>query len=71
VDSDTNANEIYFTMTDLLGKFIWSSAPQHFVSANKKVLTFDNFSGLNSGIYFLNAYLDGNIVKTVKVVKQE
>ena len=69
VDSQSKINEMYFTLTDLLGNLVWSSDPHSAISANGLVFNMEVFSPLKSGIYFLNTYVEGQFVESVKVFK--
>ena len=64
-----DVNEMFFSMTDLMGQVVWSASSQSSGSANGSFLLEQNFTGLTTGVYFLNVYLNGRMIKVVKVFK--
>ena len=57
-------NIVHFSLMDVSGKTIWFSAPQIVINSNELKKELKGFSNLSSGIYFLNIFLEGKLVKS-------
>ncbi|HMQ50115.1 MAG TPA: serine hydrolase [Saprospiraceae bacterium] len=68
IDLHGGFGEVNMTMTDMLGRTVGLSFSQN-DSFGKQEIVLENLESLNSGVYFLNTFLDGKPLKTDQIIK--
>jgi D-alanyl-D-alanine carboxypeptidase len=63
-----HTSEIDLVLSNSLGKMLKTLKKQELI-AGETIVEMDDLAQLAPGVYFLSAYADGHIVKTVKMVK--